>query len=286
MPKFTFKTVELNNNIFYTGNDNFGGKYTPLSRRFTTTKNDSLHGGGNNATISSGYSLDSKDISKTTEAREYFVNAGQDVKKNAPNWARGITVQGHGGGGGGGGGGGNSIAWWAGDAWSYGGQGGSGGSGGYGYLRKSVNAGQEVRIIAGTYGTGGGGGSNSSSPNNNADGNDGGNGNNGNSSNVYVGSWYVVGVGGNKGFTGSGGNKVYDNQAGYKGTGAPGTPGNSGKGPNEEWNNVALAPLHNQAGGGNRSGSWYGTANPGGDGEGGRVIYKWNTSAHTTYHST
>jgi hypothetical protein len=286
MPKFTFKTVELNNNIFYTGNDNFGGKYTPLSRRFTNATNDSLHGGGNNATISSGYSLDSTDISKTTEAREYVVNAGQEKPIYAPNWARGITVQGHGGGGGGGGGGGNSRAWWAGDAWSYGGQGGSGGSGGYGYLRKSVNAGQYVEIKVGTGGAGGGGGSNSSSPNNNADGNDGGHGANGNSSNVYVGNWYTVGVGGNKGFTGSGGNKVYDNQAGEKERGGNGAPGNSGAGPNGDWNNVALAPLHNTVGGGNHSNEWYGSAHDGAKGKDGKVIYKWNTSAHTTYHST
>ena len=286
MPKFMFKTVELNNNIFNTGNDNFGGKYTPLSRTLHTGSysNDRLDGG--TFRDWSGYLLNGVDISTTTKGITHQVNS--TVTITAPNWAKGLTVQGHGGGGGGGGAGGNSRAWWGYDAWSYGGAGGAGGRGGYGYLRVNVTSNQTFAITIGNGGGGGGRGSNSSSPNNNAAGSPGNPG--GNGGDTYVthgwGGYYLLGRGGGGGGGGTAGQRVYDSWSGNFGVGTYGANGSNGRAKDSNWNNTAVDGLHNNASGGNGGNGWYNNTPPnsGASGNYGRAIYRWNTSTVEVTH--
>jgi len=299
MPKFTFKNVELNYRIFKGGSNNFDGKYTPLDRNTTSISNDRLDG-GRGASSSSGFSLYGEDISKTTEGMTHTVNA--NTKITAPEWAKGITIQGIGGGGGGGSGGGNTAAWYYGDNKSRGGTGGAGGKGGFGYLRRNVSVGDSIEFIPGNGGAGGAAVSNSSSPNNNIHaGNPGKAGGKGNASNVIIQSTpYNVGNGGNGGNGGKGGNRVEDAWAGQESGGSSGNIGNSGPGETSGWNNTTLISIYNSAPGGtskssgdsgwrgnnnNNSGQYYGTSNPGSDGNYGRITYRWNTSTVSYYHN-
>jgi|SaaInlStandDraft_6_1057023.scaffolds.fasta_scaffold01533_10 hypothetical protein len=275
MPKFTFKNVELNNNIFNTGNDNFGGKYTPLSRTLHNGpfSNDRLDGG--TLKTSSGYLLNGTDISTTTKGITHEVNDSNSIYP--PAWAKGLTVQGHGGNGGSGGAGGNSRAWWGYDAWSWGGAGGSGGYGGYGYLRVNVNENDSFYITIGNGGSGGGRGSNHSSPDNNAHGDPGKPGSRG--GDTTIGQW-TIGTGGGGGGGGIAGRKVYDNWSGNFGISPAGAHGSNGRAKEYNWNNTALDGVHTSVNGGSTSNGWYNNTPPGSgkNGNKGRVIYRWNTS--------
>ena len=292
MPKFTFKDVELKDNLFRGGTNNFDGKYTPLDRNTTSISNDRLDG-GSGASSSSGFSLYGIDISTTTEGTTHVVGSSNQI--NAPSWAKGITVQGIGGGGGGGGGGGNTCAWYAGDNWSKGGTGGVGGKGGFGYLRVNVSVGDSIIFSPGNGGGGGGAVPNRSSPNNDLNwGYTGGGGGNGNASNVRIqDATYNVGNGGNGGGGGKGGNQVLDNWAGQRNAGGDGGPGGSGPASITGWNNTIISSHANHAGGGtakntghgdwrgnnNRTdGKYYGYSNAGSGGHNGNIIYRWNTS--------
>ena len=300
MPKFTFKEVELNDHIFKGGSNNFDGKYTPLDRNTTSISNDRLDG-DSGASSSSGFSLYGKDISTTTEGMTHTVNANTPNKTiTVPIWAKGITIQGIGGGGGGGSGGGNTAAWYHGDNKSRGGTGGPGGRGGFGYLRRNVSPWYSITFIPGNGGAGGAGVPNRSSPNNNIEyGNPGKEGGNGNASKVKIqNATFDVGLGGNGGNGGKGGNRVLDAWAGQMTTGSPGNSGNSGSVSLSGWNNTTLNSSYNYASGGtskssggggwrgnnnNNSGQYYGTSNPGSNGNDGRFIYRWNTSTVSAY---
>ena len=292
MPKFTFKNVELNDNLFKGGTNNFDGKYTPLDRNTTSISNDRLDG-GSDAISSSGYSIDDTDISTTTEGTTHTVNATKTI--TAPSWAKGITVQGIGGGGGGGGGGGNTVAWYAGDNWSRGGNGGLGGKGGFGYARVNVSGGDSITFSPGNGGGGGSAVPNRSSPNNDLNwGYPGGGGGNGNASNVIIqGTAHNVGNGGYGGGGGKGGNQVLDNWAGQERSGYPGGAGGSGPASITGWNNTIISSHANHASGGTPKsvgyGNWrgnnptayykyYGYSNAGSGGHNGNIIYRWNTS--------
>jgi hypothetical protein len=283
MPKFTFNGVELQYNLFTGGSNNFDGKYTPLSRDTISRSNDRLDGGAydNGSNPGSGFSLYGIDISETTTGKTYILipNNGK-VTDTAPTWAKGITVQGHGGGGGGGGGGGRSWAKWAGDAESYGGTGGSGGYGGYGYIRRNVNGGQNIIFQAGAGGGGGNAGANETSPNNNAHGGAGGAGGAGHESYVNIANVKLsCGLGGGGGSGGGRPAHVNDTQAGIKTGGGDGAPGHDATGANIYWNNTYLQYSHNKVNGGtNMKG--------GSNGNGGVIIYRWNTATVTEYHTT
>ena len=280
MPKFTFKNAELNNDLFKGGTNNFDGKYTPLTRTTASKSNDRLDG-GSGASSSSGYSIDDTDISTTTEGTTHIVENSTTI--DAPSWAKGITVQGHGAGGGGGGGGGNSIAWWYGDHYARGGDGGDGGVGGYGYLRKDVNENQGCTITIADGGGGGINGWNSHSPNNNAEGSPGSPGGNADDTTITIGDdEYIVGNGGNGGGRGLGALYVRDNQAGYRGARDTGGSGNTSGLVKSDWNNSILVELHIPAPGGKKGRGWYNASDqrptPGQPGNKGKVIYRWNTS--------